>query len=49
MLNEGICDFLFTAAPLNAPDGTVGPVNPVVLKAGDTKYSRVSDDFKSGK
>ncbi len=35
--DDGIYDFLFTAAPLNVPGGTGGPVNPVVLKATDSK------------
>ncbi len=35
--NDGIYEFLFTAAPLNVPGGTGGPVNPVVLKATDSK------------
>ncbi|MEF8915055.1 cyclase family protein [Natronomonas sp.] len=32
---DGIYEFLFTAAPLNFEMGTGGPVNPVVLKATD--------------
>lgn len=34
---DGIYDFLFTAAPLKAEGGTGAPINPVVLKATDEK------------
>jgi len=30
---DGVYEFLFTAAPLHVVGGTGGPVNPVVLKA----------------
>lgn len=33
---DGIYEFLFTAAPLHVEGGTGGPVNPVVAKATDT-------------
>jgi kynurenine formamidase len=40
--DDGGYDFLFTAAPLNVPGGTGGPVNPVVLKS-----TRVDDDERN--
>lgn len=42
--DDGIYDFLFTAAPLDVPGGTGGPVNPVVLKATGSNSDCDDDD-----
>jgi len=33
--DDGVYEFLFTAAPLHVERATGGPVNPVVLKASE--------------
>jgi kynurenine formamidase len=50
---DGIYDFLFTAAPLHAEGGSGAPINPVVLKATDEKSEgdegEQEDDNGNGK
>ncbi|WP_416840835.1 cyclase family protein [Haloferax sp. DFSO52] len=38
--DDGVYEFLFTAAPLNVPGGTGGPTNPVILKSGRSDDER---------